>query len=169
MKNEKRDIQLSLFNELVESNKKKIHNIAYRFTGNHDDAKDITQEVYKKAWENIDQLRDTKKAEKWIVSIAYNICKNFVTRRFVADELLHDVEDREKEKSPYETEIKNALSKLSDERRIAIILLEYDDRSYKEIAEIMKISQGKVKTVIHRARMDLKNNLKAIINNRSGL
>jgi len=134
--------------------------IAYRFTQNYDDAFDIRQEVFIRAWKNINSLKDEAKAGSWIISIAYNYCKNFYKNKkqhFVLDENSPAIEI---EPSDDYKMVADALALLPSNQRMAIILLEYENKSYKEIAESLRTSVSSVKSLIYRAREKLRISIK---------
>lgn len=155
-----------LFEKLLKEKRGKVYSIAYGFFRNADDAKDLTQEVFKKAWENLGSLKDETKAESWLVSIAYNLCRNHKRkRRILEEEIREDIPACEKDSAIGER-VREELSNLDDEKRMAMILLEYEGYSYREIASVMKKSEGAVKSIVFRAREELKERLKDLVSRR---
>lgn len=150
-----RDAKVSLFNKIIEENKSKVYGIAYGFTNHREDSQDIVQEVFRKAWENFSQVRDESKRKSWLISIAYNTCKNFVKRKKDFEDLPEEYAQKSEE-NILRDRILNEIGKLDCDKRIALILLEYEGYSYREIANVMGKSESSVKTIIFRARNDLK-------------
>ena len=134
--------------------------IAYRFTQNYDDASDIRQEVFVRAWKNISHLKDESKAGSWIISITYNYCKNFYRNKKDFTPLSENYSGETKEIRGNESSmVADALALLPANQRMAIILLEYENKSYKEIAESLNTNISSVKSLIFRARGNLRNSL----------
>lgn len=151
---------LPLFNTLVEKHERQIFMIAYRFTYNYDDAVDIRQDVFRQAWLNIHKLKDESKGGQWILSIAYNLCKNHKRRSVKFEELDENMTAGENgAKEDMKKAVAAALLLLPASQRMAIILLEYEDKSYSEIADAAGISASAVKSLIFRARENLKRSL----------
>lgn len=133
----------------------KVYSIAYGFTNHREDSQDIVQEIFRKAWENFSQVRDESKRKSWLISIAYNTCKNFVKRKRDFKGLPEEYAQKSEE-NVLKERILSEIGKLDSDKRITLILLEYERYSYKEIAKVMGKSEGSVKTIIFRARNDLK-------------
>lgn len=151
---------LPLFNLLVEKYERQIFMIAYRFTFNYDDAVDIRQEVFKRAWLKIHTLKDENKGGEWMLSIAYNFCKNHKSRNVKFEELDENMSVKESDdKDILRETVAKALLSLPPGQRMAIILLEYEDKKYAEISKSMGITVSAVKSLVFRARESLRKNL----------
>lgn len=128
-----------------------------------DKAKDITQDVFIKAYEKLETFKNDSKLSSWLYSIAYNISINYITREkdkfvdlnyddfFVSNETQDDIYDKEMIK-----ELSDALEKLPAHYRIIIKLYYFDEKSYEEISEILNIPINTVKTQLFRAKDKIK-------------
>jgi len=173
------------FNELMRLYQKRVFNIMYRFCGNSDDAKDLTQDVFVKVFRSLPTLKEDHKFKSWIITIASNTFKNryhYLKRRGsgrttsidspirteegeisielpssapISDELLH--------KQHIERIVQDKITLLKNDFKEVIVLREIDGLSYEEISEILKISIGTVKSRIFRAREELKTLLSSVI------
>jgi RNA polymerase sigma-70 factor (ECF subfamily) len=173
------------FNELMIKHQKRIFNIMFRFCGNYEDAKDLTQDVFIKMFKSLKTLKDDNKFKSWIITVAANTYKNryaYLKRRgkgrldYIdcplqtkdgeiknelkdsnpgSDELLH--------KDKIQQVVQSKINLLKDGYKEAIILRDMDGRSYEDIAGILNISIGTVKSRIFRAREELKGHLNDII------
>ena len=155
------------FNVLVWRWQSKIYSFTYRYVQDEDDAKDICQMVFIKAFKNLQKLRDKAKFKSWLYQIAANISKDELKRRKKRDyksideewenekgerlshsELLTDNANQEKEMNVKDMEniIKYALKQIPEEQRIVIILKEYQHLKFTEIADILKIPVNTIKS-----------------------
>lgn len=136
----------------------------------HDDADDITQEVFIKVYKSIDDFRQDAQLYTWIYRIATNECLNFLrrkNRRFflpigdAAGELTAKLTN-----SSYVTadeiqlKLQTALLKLPDKQRLVFNMKYFDDLSYEEIAEITQTSVGALKASYHHAVKKIEDFLK---------
>jgi RNA polymerase sigma-70 factor, ECF subfamily len=155
------------FQELVERYKKKIYYLAYDMTGNHQDAEDVSQEVFLKAFRFIKDFRGESKLSSWLYRITMNVCIDQKRKRGPTLISLHrdaeregemEIEDsfspspaRMVEADAIQKDIERALLNLTPRERAVFTLRHYNDLMVKEIAEILKISDGTVKSLLFRA------------------
>ena len=152
---------------------RKIYNLAYRVTGNHEDAEDITQETFIQVSRHIDQFREDSRLYTWIYAIAKNLCYRLLRQRkkgsFVSLEtLLYSAQADEaadtfsdKEKQILLAQIKDGcftglLRCLSFYQRMAFILHVLLNLPMKDVADILSKSEGATKILVYRARQNLK-------------
>lgn len=170
------DGDATAFEELVALFDKKIYNYCYRMTNNADDAEDLTQEVFIKVYRNLKSFRRDSKFSTWIYRIAYNTCiDNHRKRRLKllplnrGDDEQQDIdipspnplpEDQVISGEQYDI-IKECIAQLKLEYKSVIILRDIQNYSYQEIADILNIPMGTVKSNISRARAQLRNALKS--------
>ena len=150
----------SLFNTLVWQWEKQIYNFAYRYLGDKELARDITQKTFIRVYKNLKKLRDPTKFSSWIYQIASNLCKDELKRLsrrdFVSIDKIHEnneengnrIPDQLKESDQYQLDVEmnqkqignivqEALKQLPEEQRIVIIMKEYQGLKFKEIAEAL--------------------------------
>lgn len=163
------------FEKLIVSHEKMVYNVAYRMMNNQEDALDLSQEVFIKAFRKMKDFNEKSSFSTWIYRITVNACIDEMRKRkgkqnFSIDQVLegengnYEQQFVSKEETPEETilkqekqsEILNALNTLSEEHKTVIILRELQGLSYEEIAETVGMTLGTVKSRISRARIHLK-------------
>ena len=163
--------EVSAFNQLVQKYRQPLFSIIYNMTGNREDATDIAQEVFIKAFQSIKRFRGQASFYTWLYRIAVNSSITFIKRvkkqRFInyetIDETLVSSEILEYFTAKTKTEkgallkelqekLNEALQKLSPKHRIVVILHEVEGMSHKEIADITKTSEGTVRSRLHYAK-----------------
>jgi RNA polymerase sigma-70 factor (ECF subfamily) len=164
-----RDIKLTetrtkLFEELM-TYQKIVFLICLGFSRNASDAQDLAQDVYLKAYKNIDTLTELSAAKVWLYRIARNTCLNFQKKHridrvsaFHINQKIKDLQTPESEMIHQEQLrlLKGAVHKLPKRQRDVFILKEYGDLSYQEIAKTLKIELGTVMSRLNRARLAIK-------------
>ena len=142
------------------------HALATQMLGNSDDAIDAVHDVFVKVLNRPQAYNASKGAlSPWFLRIVRNHCIDLIRRRrsgtVEVDELTHPGPGPETatEKSQQDAELKAALNSLSSDQRQIIVLRDYLDLSYAEIAVVLDIAPGTVMSRLHRARMALKEEL----------
>ena len=173
------------FGEIVLAYQRRVYNIAYRMLGNKEEAKDLAQEVFLSVFESIKTLREEMKFEPWLIQITVNHCRNrwkYLRRRkyFQSDSLDDPIETEEGEiprqvydpsdspetlleKKMIQDLVQRGLLELREEQRELIVLRDLQGLSYEEIGKLFSLPEGTVKSKIHRARMELKEQLERMI------
>jgi RNA polymerase sigma-70 factor (ECF subfamily) len=173
------------FNRLVIKYQHKIYNLCCRVMGDRDEAQDMAQEVFITVHKSLKKFRGESLFSTWVFRVTVNHCKNRIKhlgrRRYYQTlsidqpmelddgEVYYEPEDEcpDPEESMASLEIQNlvqdAINTLDPVHRIVIVLRDIQDLSYEEIAEIVGIKVGTVKSRIHRARNDLKKKLEGRI------
>lgn len=139
--------------------------IAYHITGNVDVAEELCQEAFLKYISRTVKIPTVEQSRYWLIRVVKNLCYNYVKRKGresrAVDRIkvmpLLESEDGEQEylrKEKIET-VQKALMQLPLKLRTVLILKEYGQLSYKEIAGILKITEGNVKVRVYRARAGL--------------
>ena len=163
--------EVSAFNQLVQKYRQPLFSTIYNMTGNREDASDIAQEVFIKAFQSIRRFRGQASFYTWLYRIAVNSSITFIKRakkqRFInyetIDETLVSTEILEYFTAKTKTEkgallkelqekLNEALQKLSPKHRIVVILHEVEGMNHKEIADITKTSEGTVRSRLHYAK-----------------
>lgn len=150
--------------------------IAYGFVGNREDARDLSQDAFIKAYQARDRFDARRPFYPWLYKILKNHCLNFLKRGFrSASSLYYDENpDRERFTSPAPTPLEElesgerrkivraAISRLSEDHREIIILKNYRGKAYSEIAEILDIPIGTVMSRLYYARKALRDLIRQI-------
>ena len=161
------------FEALVAAYEKNVYNLALRMTGNAQDAEDMAQEAFVKAYTSLPGFRGDSKFSVWLYRIVSNVCLDFLRRqnRRPASSLSQEDEDGEEsqmdipdesqspeqllERSLTQEAVQRGLQSLSEEQRQILLLREIQGLSYEEIAETLDLEAGTVKSRIFRARKKL--------------
>jgi RNA polymerase sigma factor (sigma-70 family) len=157
---------------LVEQHAARVHRLAYRLTGNRADAEDLTQEVFVRvfrSFESFDWSRTSPgSVEAWLHRITTNLFLDSARRRArirfdpIADgldakgSLRAAASDRQVLDSLFDPDVEAALAKLSPELRAAVVLCDVEGLSYEEIARVLGVRMGTVRSRIHRGRAQLR-------------
>lgn len=160
---------IEAFEKLIFDYQKKVFNICYRFMQNHEDASEIAQEVFIKVYKSIINFMEESKLSTWIYKIAATTCidelrkrKNINTVSIDNDELAVSLPDNSNNphdvlsKNELKRELHNAINSLNDDHRDVIILRDMQGFSYEEIAKMLKLPLGTVKSRIKRGREGIK-------------
>ncbi|PKM71922.1 MAG: RNA polymerase subunit sigma [Firmicutes bacterium HGW-Firmicutes-16] len=161
------------FEELVIENQTKVYNLALRMVGNEQDAYDMSQEAFIKAYNSLALFRGESRFSVWLYRLTTNVCLDFLRssgRRTHASLTFMSDEDDEKEleipderfspetlveKKELREAVNRGLMSLSKDYRAILLLREIDGLSYEEIAEALALEEGTVKSRIFRARKRL--------------
>lgn len=149
-----------LFDEMYNANKKRIYKLCLGYTGDEEVAQDLMQDVFVKAWNNLDKFRQEAMLSTWLYRIAVNTClAHLRTQKNKPSEELNDfiIETHQEEKSDKDVKIKmlyKSISMLEESERILISMV-LDDMPYPEIASIAGISEGNLRVKIHRIKISL--------------
>lgn len=168
------------FDELVYRYQDKITNFLFRYTGNYETAEDLAQDTFIKLFKSKHLYKDIAKFSTWFYTIAINTAKTWLKNEGKIDTISinlgfdedgekdFDIESKDITPDDYansrieEYYIQKALSMLDDKFREIIILRDIQDLDYEEIAKILELPIGTVKSRINRAREKLKNLLQEI-------
>tara|TARA_Y100001956_G_C4102352_1_gene178272 strand:+ start:293 stop:895 length:603 start_codon:yes stop_codon:yes gene_type:complete len=163
------------FNKLVKLWYTRIYNYSFKFLGEHDTAMEVTQKTFISLHQHLEKLKEARFFKAWVYQIATNYCKEEVRKQkrkwvlpFVSfkkqvdDEIFTDVKTSEKgpehliEEAEINKLIIKALKKLPEEQRTVVIMKEYECLKFKEIAEILQLSENTVKSRMYYGLKHLK-------------
>ena len=161
------------FEILVKEYEKNVYNLALRMTGDPDDAYDMSQEAFVKAYSSLKSFRFESKFSVWLYRIVSNVCLDYMRSRKRRPAASLSVEDDEGEESqldiPDDTAspesllerkltveaVQRGLMSLGEEQRKILLMREIEGLSYEEIGEALALEGGTVKSRIFRARKKL--------------
>lgn len=170
---------IAAFEEIVEIHQSAVIGTVAKMLGGLGDAEDISQQVFIRVWKSAGRYKPSAKFTTWMFTITRNLVFNEMRRRQRKPAVSMD--EREEEynlltpdentTSPDEQVLENELVKaidsaiqaLPEKQRMAVILRRYEDRSYEEIAEVLNLSLSAVKSLLFRARAQLKENLQGYL------
>ncbi|RNI29062.1 RNA polymerase sigma factor [Rufibacter latericius] len=158
------------FNQLVRKYQQKVYWHVRKMVIDHDDADDLTQEVFVKVWTHLENFRKDSQLYTWIYRIATNECLNFLSakkKRFFLP--IHDVAAELSEKldstdalsgDEIQLKLQKALLRLPDKQRLVFNMKYFDEMKYEEISEILGTSVGALKASYHIAVKKIEEYLK---------
>jgi RNA polymerase sigma-70 factor, ECF subfamily len=172
------------YRELISRYERPVFSLIFRMVRDKETAEDLAQETFIKVLNNIDRYLPEFKFSSWLFKIANNITIDFLRRRQIDTISIEGAPDavtaeskrataialasggesplQELESKELGEQIERAIGKLRPEYRACILLRHVEDYSYDEIAEIVKLPLGTVKTYIHRARAELRDALAGV-------
>lgn len=150
---------------------------AVRLLGREADAEDVAQTVFMRAFEHFRELAASPAAAGWLKTVTTNLCLNHLSRYRARWQFFSEMEGateapalaaklatlasapEELERIERQERLERALRRLPDHQRVPLVLFHFEEMSYQEIAELLRISVAKVKTDVHRGREALKQEL----------
>ena len=162
------------FEQLLLEHQKNVYTLCYRMAGNPDDAMDLSQETFLRAWRCLDQYQFASAFSTWLYRLCSNICIDFLRRRRRQQTVPLTFEDADGEEQTYavpdaqplpeeQVELKltretlaAAMAQLLPEHRAVLQLRVVNEMSYEQIADVLDIQIGTVKSRLSRARNQLK-------------
>lgn len=170
------------FDELVIRYSKRLYGLVYNMTSNHEDTNDLLQDVFAKAYRSIKGFQRKSSFYTWMHSIAVNMTINFLKKRGRRQSTSLDDEDaglqydkefleategsdprREANLSELQQRLNEALQKLSHEHRAVVTMFDIQGMPHAEIAKILRISEGTVRSRLFYAHRQLQNYLEEFI------
>ena len=166
---------LEAFDTLTIMFRERLYSVIYNMTFNHDDAADLTQDAFVKAFRSLSKFKEKSSFFTWIYRIGVNLTLTYLKKRkarkfFSFDYFLTEgLPNRESEKfsskesnsvrttllNELHEKLNEALIRLSDKHRTIVVLYEIDGLSHREIASIMKCTEGTVRSRLHYAKLQL--------------
>lgn len=156
------------WDQIVARFRRKIFHIAYKFTGRHDEAEDLTQEIFLKIFRSLEKFNRDADFSTWLSSVARNFCIDHYRASKREREVL--VEDlvafdmapassgnphRALEERDRRSFVRRGLEMLPEKLREAVVLRDLQGLSYQEMAERLRLPEGTVKSRINRGREEL--------------
>jgi RNA polymerase sigma-70 factor (ECF subfamily) len=166
------------FGVLVRRYQDRLYPTMLRLTGNADDALDLLQDAFLRAFEKLDRFQGESSFYTWVYRVAVNLAISGRRRRRVTLRF-HGPDGGDSIDPPDESSlgdptlplmlaerdelIQKALDALADDHRAVVVMKEFDGLRYEEIASILGVPVGTVRSRLHRARLDLRERLKGIV------
>jgi RNA polymerase sigma-70 factor (ECF subfamily) len=168
------------FGEIVEIYKNSVYQLSYRMLGNKQEAEDIAQEAFIRAYVNINSFNQDLKFSTWLFRIATNLCIDRIRKKkpdYYLDAEVFGTEgltmysqipanaplpETELESLELQETVQKEILKLPEKYRSAIVLKYIEELSLNEISEILDLPLGTVKTRIHRGREALRQQLRYV-------
>lgn len=159
------------FNSLVVKYQQMVVGVIARYTGDRANSEDMTQEVFIRVYRNRGNYQPTVPFRYYLFTIVHNLCLNEIrdsgrhktTSIDFDDTFKTPATEEDSHKRELQDAVKAAIEALPPQQRMAVILDKYQELSYEEIAKTMRLSLTATKSVIWRARQNLKEQLKKYI------
>ena len=169
----------SAWEQIVRQNWRKVFNVAYKFVGKHDEAEDLTQDIFLKIFKALNTFDRRANFQTWIISISRNLCIDHYRsvrkeRQTIARDVdSNDLQPATPERGPYaqaehqdlRAQLRQALETLPVTLRTAVVLRDLQELSYQEIADRLGLPEGTVKSRINRGRIELAHQLRRVQEN----
>jgi RNA polymerase sigma-70 factor (ECF subfamily) len=168
---------------IVRLHRRKVFNIAYKFVGRHDQAEDLTQDVFLKLYKSLETFDRRANFQTWLVSVSRNLCidhyrsvrkeREVVNRDIDPSELTPASPDRSAQAELEQRDrvhlLRRALDKLPPSLRTAVMMRDIQEMSYHEIAERLSLPEGTVKSRINRGRSELARQYRRLRDQQDGI
>ncbi len=165
--------------QIVRQNWRKVFNVAYKFVGKHDEAEDLTQDIFLKIFKALKTFDRRANFQTWIISISRNLCIDHYRsvrkeRQTIARDVdSNDLQPATSDRGPYaqaehhdlREQLRQALETLPLTLRTAVVLRDLQELSYQEIADRLGLPEGTVKSRINRGRIELAHQLRRLQEN----
>jgi RNA polymerase sigma-70 factor, ECF subfamily len=175
--------QTAAFGQLVQKYQDRLYNTVVHVAGNAEDAKDVVQEAFVQAFLKLESFQGASAFYTWLYRIAFNVAATHRRRRgamrsaeqvAIAEGRLRDSTQEHPrnsvdgpgdrlEREERCRQVRQAISQLAEEHRVVLVLREMDGCCYETIAEILDLPVGTVRSRLHRARMQLREQLKEVL------
>ncbi|MBU2916285.1 RNA polymerase sigma factor [Reichenbachiella agariperforans] len=167
------------FNALVGVWYKRIYNFSYKYFVDHDMATEVSQRTFIKMYDKLSDLEDNSKFKSWLYIIALNVCREEGRKKSRVAKMF--VSENDESNSPQQTEmvdsvahtleqaelsqiVIDSLNILSDEQKEVILMKEYEGLKFREIAEVLNVSENTVKSRLYYGLGNMK---KILVKNRA--
>ena len=158
---------------------RKVFNVAYKFVGKHDEAEDLTQDIFLKIFKSLDTFDRRANFQTWLISVSRNLCidhyRSVRKERETIDRGVDtsDLSPATPEPGPIAALeqrdrvalLKKAMSALPESLRTAVLMRDIQELSYQEIADRLRLPEGTVKSRINRGRTELARQIRKLRGN----
>lgn len=154
------------FDMIVERHRRTVYQVCYRFVSNHEDASDLSQEAFVRAWRGLKNFKGQSLLSTWLYRIAVNVCLNRVSVKTPATETIDSTDHFEDTRiegaqstllrEERAVAVRKAIASLPKKQRATLILRTYHDLSHQQIADILGSSVGATKANFFHALANLK-------------
>lgn len=162
--------------QIVRLHWRKVFNVAYKFVGKHDEAEDLTQDIFLKIFKSLSSFDRRANFQTWLISVSRNLCiDHYRSVRKERETIDRDVDPGDLmpvsvEVSPYAaleardrvTMLRQAMTALPETLRTAVLLRDIQELTYQEIADQLQLPEGTVKSRINRGRTELARQIKRL-------
>ena len=157
------------WSEIVQQYRRKVFNVAYKFVGRHEEAEDLTQDIFLKVFKSLGTFDRRANFQTWLISVSRNLCiDHYRSVRQERQAIDHQVDPNELSPAAHEPGpiamleqqdrvvlLRDALAALPESLRKAVLMRDIQELTYQEIADRLHLPEGTVKSRINRGRTEL--------------
>lgn len=152
-------LRTEAFEALLLAYQDKVFRLCYSMLGDRAQAEDAAQESFLRIWKSVDRFRGDSSLSTWIFSITRNVCLTIISKRR-ASAPIEEADRGEPQAPDRQRDVFAAVALLPENYRQVVMLFYMEERSYEEVARMLDLPVGTVKTHLHRARLQLATMLK---------
>jgi len=163
-----REGDVEAFGDLVEKYQKPVFNAVFRVVHDYEDAREITQQVFMKIFENLSRFDPERRFFSWLYRVAVNEAINFVSSKKPTESLERDVPHEALDpEAAYQNreagrDVRRAIADLTLDYRVVVVLRHFLQLSYREMGDVLNIPEKTVKSRLFTARQQLRSALEAM-------
>ncbi|PQV64149.1 RNA polymerase, sigma subunit, ECF family [Abditibacterium utsteinense] len=148
--------EIAAFNELLDTHRERILNLAFQILRDRDGAEDAAQEAFVRAFSRLGDFRGEARFSTWIYRVALNVCLE--KRRQLKVDVPFEPESAPSFDAAIESKmaLDYALQKMTESGRVALVLREWHEMSYEEMALVLGVPVGTVRSRLHHARLEFR-------------
>lgn len=158
---------LSAFETIYQRHSTSMYNLAYRMVGNASDAEDLLQEIFLLAFNKLSSYQGQSALGTWLYRVATNRCLDHLRSRAKRYQTMTDsLDDKEslapraeKDTPAERMDLERSIAQLPDSYRAAFLLYDVEGFDHKEVAHILGVAEGTSKSLVHKARLKIRNTL----------
>jgi RNA polymerase sigma-70 factor (ECF subfamily) len=168
--------------QIVRQHWRKVFNVAYKFVGTHEQAEDLTQDIFLKVFRSLETFDRRANFQTWLISVSRNLCidhyrsvrkeRQTIDRDITSDDLAPASPTRSPlaalEQRDIAAQLRVALQELPASLRMAVLLRDIQELSYQEIADRLRLPEGTVKSRINRGRKELARQIRRLQDEAAG-
>jgi RNA polymerase sigma-70 factor (ECF subfamily) len=162
-----REGDLSAFEAIYRRHSPSLYNLAYRMVGHANDAEDLLQEIFLLAYNKLPGYQGQAALGTWLYRVATNRCLDHLRSRAARNQAVTDSLDAKDrplsgapvESTPERLDLERSVDKLPDSYRAAFLLYDVEGFEHKEVAEILGVAEGTSKSLVHKARLKIREHL----------
>ena len=155
------------YNIAVEQYSGRLYSFIVRFTWHEQNARDLVQDTFLKLWINREKVIN-EKAKSWLFTVAHNLTINFIKKHkrqdYVEDYVLERGGDNSSRRFEQQDLINKCLVQLTEQQKTILLLRDLEGYNYKDIGDVLDLSESQVKVYLFRARKKMKGIIKKLSN-----
>ena len=157
------------FDAVMTAHRRQVYSVARRLLRHHEDADEATQQTFLRAWQARESFRSDARLSSWLISIALNVSRSMLARR-KPERSVDELEERQDDGpgadqrlggKQLQRRLRDAIETLPPRQREVVTLKLYEERTYREVAQLLELSEGAVKAHFHQAVSNLRRRMES--------